>query len=258
MTGTSAAGAVKSADRTLTILEYLANSPTRKSQVEMATDLNIPRSSLHGLLATLRARRWIGADDTGLRFGIGSRALLVGTAYLATDEMISLSAPHLDELSRRLGETIHMGCLDGDRIIYLAKRDAIYPLRLVSAVGVRLPAYATALGKAILSELEPDALAALLPGELERITPSTLTRDQLVVELQQIKRVGYAIDREESTTGVQCYGVAIGPRDPADHGISCSVPLARLNLGVERTVIDALQNVAYDLRAVATSVQSAS
>ena len=94
-------------------------------------------------------------DDTGSRFRLGMRALRVGAAYLDGDDTVGLIGGVLDELSRRFGETVHLGRLDGDQVVYLAKRESVHRLRLYSAIGRRLPAHATALGKALLAE-HPD------------------------------------------------------------------------------------------------------
>lgn len=239
--GQVSGGAVKSADRTLSILEYLASTGRKQSLGEIAVALGIPKSSLHGLLRTLTSRGWLSTDERGVLFGVGVRALLVGTSYTATDEMVRLSSDVLDRLVDELDETVHLGYLDGDQIVYLAKRDASHPLRLVSAIGVRLPATATALGKALLAQRPACELTAILPERLITMTASSIgTRDALLANLSEAGRLGYAVDNEESTPGVRCFAVAIGSRNPSDYAISCSVPLLRLDAESEQRIIAAL------------------
>ena len=81
---------VKSAGRALDVLEALADSPGRRSLMELARDLGIPKSSLHGILRTLAQRGWVETDETGTRFRLGLRALQVGAAYLAADDVVGL------------------------------------------------------------------------------------------------------------------------------------------------------------------------
>lgn len=140
--------AVKSADRALIVLEHLAQARSPRSLAEIADALEIPRSSLHGLLRTMAGRGWLAVEDAdgGVKYRIGAQALTVGASFLLSDDIVTRSAPLLDELSMELGETVHLGVLEGAEVVYLAKRDARHNLRLVSGVGVRLPAYATALG----------------------------------------------------------------------------------------------------------------
>ena len=166
---------VKSAGRTLDLLELLADQPRPWTLVDLARQLGIPKSSLHGLLRTLIGRGWVHTDGTGTRFRLGMRALRVGAAYLDGDDTVGLIGGVLDELSRRFGETVHLGRLDGDQVVYLAKRDSVHRLRLYSAIGRRLPAHATALGKALLAEHPDQQAEAMVSWPLARLTPQTVT-----------------------------------------------------------------------------------
>lgn len=240
---------VKSADRTLDVLEALAASPDRPTLGELARRLGIPKSSLHGVLRTLQARNWVRADETGTRFGLGLRALRVGAAYVEADDAVTLLAPVLDDLAARFGETVHLGRLDGSDIVYLAKRESVHPLRLFSAIGRRLPAHATALGKALLAAHDDDALTRLLPTPLPRLTPHTLTDPAaLRADLLATRAAGYAVDREENSEGIICVAVAVPVRRlgqatgqvPID-AISISVPMSRHSDGLQARIATALR-----------------
>jgi len=220
---------VKSADRTLEILEALADSG-RRTLGELSRTLNIPKSSLHGILRTMAQRGWVETDPTGTRFGLGLKALQVGSAYLDTDDVVGLLGGILDELAAAFGETVHLGRLDGPDVVYVAKRESIHPLRLFSAIGRHLPAHATALGKVLLAERGSDDLAARLPEPLPRLTRHTIVdRARLADELVEIQARGYAVDREENTDGIVCVARAVPVRAPATDAISISVPAARMD-----------------------------
>ena len=233
---------VKSAGRTLDLLELLADQPRPWTLVDLARELGIPKSSLHGLLRTLTARGWVRTDDTGSRFRLGMRALRVGAAYLDGDDTVGLIGGVLDELSRRFGETVHLGRLDGDQVVYLAKRDSVHRLRLYSAIGRRLPAHATALGKALLAE-HPDAEAdRLVKGPLARLTPNTVTdRAAFHTALAQVRAQGFAVDREENAEGINCIAMAVPLAAPALDAVSVSVPVARLTADLEASIVAALR-----------------
>ena len=133
--------------RTVELLEYLAarhDNPARLREISDALDM--PRSSAHALLRTLVAQGWVRSDASGTLYGIGIRALLVGTSYLDSDPYLPLITPFLDDLRQDLDETFHLGRLDGTDIVYLATRESKQYNRIQSRVGRRLPAYATALG----------------------------------------------------------------------------------------------------------------
>ena len=240
-----ATGSVKSADRALSILEHLASTSEPQSLGDIAKSLDIPKSSLHGLLRTMQNRGWVQPDGSGLRYWIGPHALTVGASYLARDRFVASTTQILDELSLQLGETVHLGSLDGPDIVYLAKRDARHSLRLVSGIGVRLPAYATALGKVLLSELPPSAVGNHLLLPLKRLTPHTIVDvDAFAADLEAARSRGYAIDEQESTEGVRCFAVALGSTGPRTHAISCSVPLARLDSEFQAHVVSSLRQAA--------------
>ncbi|WP_432993767.1 IclR family transcriptional regulator [Dactylosporangium sp. CA-233914] len=233
---------VKSAGRTLDLLELLADQPQPWTLVDLARALDIPKSSLHGLLRTLTSRGWVRTDDTGTRFRLGMRALRVGAAYLDGDDTVGLLGGVLDELSRRFGETVHLGRLDGDQVIYLAKRESAHRLRLYSAIGRRLPAHATALGKALLAEHPDQAADRMLTWPLPRLTPNTVTdRRTFHTALAAVRAAGYAVDREENTEGIMCIAMAVPLATPAVDAVSISVPLTRLQPDLETAIVAALR-----------------
>jgi DNA-binding IclR family transcriptional regulator len=241
---------VKSADRTLEVLEVLAASPARRGLVELARELDIPKSSLHGILRTMIARGWVETDATGTRFGLGVRALEVGGAYLDADDVIGTVSGILDDLSALFGETVHLGRLDGSHVVYLAKRESVHPLRLFSAIGRRLPAHATALGKALFADRTDAEVDSLLTWPLLRLTRHTITEpDALHAELAATRARGYAVDHEENSEGIACFAVAAPLRRPALDAISISVPLARVDADTETTTTSALRQAVSQLRA---------
>ncbi|MEV0127870.1 IclR family transcriptional regulator [Dactylosporangium sp. NPDC050688] len=239
---------VKSAGRTLDVLEVLADRPRAWTLVDLARELGIPKSSLHGLLRTMTARGWVRADETGTRFRLGMRALQVGAAYLDGDDSVAVVSGVLDELSRRLGETVHLGRIDGDQIVYLAKRDSTHRLRLYSAVGRRLPAHATALGKALLAQHPDGDVDRMLRFPLQRLTAGTVTqRGELHRALAEVRAAGYAVDREENAEGIMCFAMAVPLTDPATDAVSVSVPTTRMSAEVERRVVGALTELVQPL-----------
>ncbi|RXS80272.1 IclR family transcriptional regulator [Streptomyces sp. TM32] len=232
---------VKSAVRTVELLEYFAGRPGMHSLASVQEAVGYPKSSLYMLLRTLVDLGWIETDATGTRYGIGVRALLVGTSYLDGDEVVAAARASLDRLSDDTTETIHLARLDGTHVVSLATRQSPHHLRPFTRVGRRLPAHSTALGKALLATHTDDQVRSLLPPTLTRMTERTRTdREQLIEELHTVRAQGYAVDREENTLGLCCFGVALPSRAPARDALSCSVPMARLTPAHEQMIKDAL------------------
>lgn len=236
---------VKSTERTLAVLEHLAVAEEPVTLSRMARDLGVPKSSLHAILRTMQRRGWVETDPTGSTFGLGVRATLAGASYVDSDDVVGVAGDALDWLVESLGETVHLGRLDGADIVYLAKRECAHPLRMFSAVGRRLPAYSTALGKALLAGLPADRLDAHLPATLEALTGRTVTdRYTLGAELRATGQRGYARDDEENSEGIRCLAVPLGTADPPEDALSCSIPVVRFDEARVDEVVAALREAA--------------
>ncbi|WP_091368374.1 IclR family transcriptional regulator [Actinokineospora alba] len=221
---------VKSAERTVRILETLAASPTWLTISDLQELMGYPRSSLHALIRTLRELKWVEADDTGTKFGVGPHALLSGTAYLDRDPALHYAYQAMEDLRAEIGYTIHYARRDEAHVLYLASRESRDSMRLISRVGRRLPAYITALGQALLAQLTPAEVAAIVPEELEQHTPHSLPdREALFAELDLVRSRGWAYEREQGTEGVACVAVAVDYRIPATDAISCSMPADKVD-----------------------------
>lgn len=224
---------VKSAQRTVRIIETLAASPTRLTISQLQELVGYPRSSLHALMRTLRDLKWVEADESGTSFGIGPHALMSGTAYLDKDPALPFAYETLEDLRAELGYTIHYARRDDSHVLYLASRESRDSVRIFSRVGRRLPAHLTALGQAMLAQLTTEEVDALLPEQLERFTPHTIVdRAALHHELDEIRTRGFAVEHEQGSPGVACIAAVVEYRIPATDAISCSMP-AGLAVGDE-------------------------
>lgn len=220
---------VKSAARTVELLEMLAGEPRAMTLTEIASRLSVPISSVHQLLRTLVARGWLATGEMSGGYTIGVRALMTGMSFLERDPVVQAMKPILAMLRSELNETIHLARLDGARVIYLMSRESENQLRTVSRVGQSLPAHTTALGKAALATLTNEELRERLPAVLEQITPNTFgTLDCLIAELETTRVRGWALEREENTPGTACVAAAIHGA-PGNYAVSCSIPLFRLS-----------------------------
>lgn len=226
--GAVPARTVKSAERTLVILETLGTARGPVSVTDLHRQTGYPRSSLHQLLHTMADAGWIQFTDDASGVEIGYRALIVGTSYLDRDGAVQRATRTLELIRDASGYTAHYARLQGANVIYLATREASESHRLTSRVGRQLPAHATALGKALLAELTPDEVSAVLPaGQLPGLTINSVTdAADLAEQLEETRARGYSIEREENTLGVSCVSAVVPYRIPATDAISCSIPLA--------------------------------
>lgn len=245
---------VKSAQRALSILELLSRSERPLTFAEIGTALGYPRSSLFGLLKTLHDRHWLELAGDQHAYRLGVRTLEAGNAYLRSIDLVQLARPRMEHVCHMLDETVQLAVLEGRYNVYLGKVDGTQHLRLASAVGRRLEAHATALGKMLLAGLTNDELDRLLTGvELERFTPQTITSlPALKNEITRTRDHGYAVDNEEHTRGVRCVAVPI--RNHAGRtvaAISVSFPTVRFteekDHQARQLLLDASLNISREL-----------
>jgi DNA-binding IclR family transcriptional regulator len=203
---------VKSAERTVRILEALAASPTRLTLGQLQERMGYPRSSLHALVRTLRELKWLEADETGSAFGVGPHALLSGTAYLDRDPALPYAYEAMEDLRSETGYTVHYARRDEGNVLYLASRDTRD--HAVPRVGRKLPADATALGLALLAQLTTEEVSRLSPSASHPV-------------LETVRNQGWAFEREQSRPGVACVAAAVDYRIPATDAISCALPADR-------------------------------
>jgi len=203
---------VRAVDKALRILESLGRESGDLGLVELSRELTIEKSTLHRLLGTLEARGFVRRDPLSLRYSLGIRMLELGTAVTARSALGRAAAPVLDRLAVRSRQTVNLAVLDGDEILYVAKRESPEPLRLTVEVGRRLPAHCTALGKAMLG-FRPAAEVRRLFGRrkrLRRFTPNTITDPRELIEhLKEILGTGVAVDREELVPGLRCLAAPV-------------------------------------------------
>ena len=246
--GSSLAPAVT---RAAAILDALAESPAVPTPLsDLARRLGLPKSSVANICAALVEANFVRRAGAG--FLLGRRLAELGGAYLGTVDQVQEFYDLADRLPVASEETTQMALLDGVEVTYVARHDGRQPIRLASEIGRRLPASCTALGKAALASLEPADLAERLRGveTLPVLTPNSHRRvADLLDDLDEIRRRGYAVDNEETAEGIICLGVAIPQRRPGDGLYALSVTLlkARADPARREALVADLQRLARQL-----------
>lgn len=239
---TGGAPRVKSADRTVELLELLAASPDRRTLVELSRDLEIPKSSMHGLLHTLVQRGWVETDTAGSRYGLGLQALQTGTAYLYNDRAIRRLTPVVDRLHHDLATTVQLGRLVGGYVVCLLTREQAGARPMLPA-GRRTPAHATALGRVVLARIavgNRTALTRMLPLTAAS-APADL--DALEDDLIQTAERGHAVDRGP---GGCCVAVGAPPKLGPYDAIGVALEDQRLTDSYTDTIAEAVKAAISD------------
>jgi DNA-binding IclR family transcriptional regulator len=217
-----------SVDKALVLLRLLSRAQQPVRFTELQIESGIPRSTLHSLLGSLEVADFVRRSAAGYEISIA--AFEIGTAVRAPASLRSAAAPLLDELYAEHRESCHFGMFHQGDVIYLDRRDSTHALRYATRVGDRKPAYATALGKAMLALDSDDEAKAYYPDGFQRLTPQTITsRSGFLDGLAIARRRGYSTESEESTPGVCCIGVA-SRRALVTYGLSITVPVQRARI----------------------------
>jgi IclR family transcriptional regulator, KDG regulon repressor len=234
-------GHVKSADRTLAILDLLTQHQDGLTLLEIQTRLGLPKSSTYALLVTMANRGFLEQDPETRRFRVGIRLWQAGQSYVAVTDLEKVALPYMEELRDQLNETVQLATLDGIDNVYIAKVDPDQQLRLASRVGARLPAYATGIGKALLSQLDDGELVRRFAGvDFVRYTPNTIQSLRTLLDaVSETRARGYATDNSEYTPGVVCVAASVRrPRGLSGAALSVSIPEVRKTSGLMESAIN--------------------
>jgi DNA-binding IclR family transcriptional regulator len=244
-------GTVKSAERTLRILEHIAQHG-HATFMDLVNELQLPRSSTHGLLATLSEMSWVRYDEHRKHFVLGVKAWQISQSASDPESLIRVAKPEMQRVTELTEETVQLAILDGAENVYLAITDSPHPMRLASSVGKRLSAHATGVGKALLSLLpDEEAERRIRSMALPRRTEHTITDpERLLAAVREARERGYATDNEEFVEGCVCIAVPIAASAEvgAECAISVTVPISRRREGWPEQHLEALRTARTVIR----------
>jgi DNA-binding IclR family transcriptional regulator len=220
----------RAVERAFDVLTVLADEPGGATLAELTRATGVPGSTLLGILGSLRDRKTV--KDDGKRYMLDVGVLQLGQAYSAGVDVAATFAPIGRRLRAVLDETVQLGVLSGGEAVYIARHESTQPVRLVALVGRRLPAHASAVGKALLAQLDDAELPSLLGEEpLARLADNTITTyAELRRDLGAIRERGYAESREECISGLHCMSAPVFDHSGrAVAAISVSAPRFRMD-----------------------------
>lgn len=216
---------------TLRIIEIL-NLISSKRQgcrlSELSAGLGIPMGTLSPIMHTLRENKYLSFDEQTQTYSLGIRLFEIGSRYMQCSNSFEDMTVIMQEMVQRCGETVHLAVLDGPNVLYVAKVDSTEPIRMYSAIGKRLPAYSTAVGKALMADYTEEDLHRLYPEGLQALTGHTITDfSVLAAQLQEVRKKKLAYEREESNEMICCTACPIFKNGAAVAAMSITIPLFR-------------------------------
>nr|WP_144451072.1 IclR family transcriptional regulator [Halalkalibacter nanhaiisediminis] len=222
---------VKSVDRALRIITLVSQSKEGRGVTELATHLDLNKSSIYKLLTTLVSHGFIEQDIETKKYRLGYKYLELSAILLESIDLRSQAKTFLEELESYTNEVIHLVVFDQGEVIYIEKLEGNETLRTHSKVGRRASMHCTSVGKVILAHLPEQEVSAILnKNGMEKRTENTITdKESLLTELRKIRNQGYGVEIQENETGITCIAAPIfDNRGRIAAAISVSGPSIRM------------------------------
>jgi IclR family transcriptional regulator, KDG regulon repressor len=203
---------VTSLDKALLILELLIDQGRDLSITEICQKLGMVKGTVHRVLSTLVARKFIQQNSKTKMYGLGVRTLEIGMDSKKERFLRIAMAPFLMELYETCGETVNAAVWEYNGIRYIYRLESESLLRISTTAGARFPGYCCATGKILLSYFSNEDIRQVysLNTSLKKYTQNTISSvDKLIQEIEKVRIRKVAVDDEEALMGVYCVAAPV-------------------------------------------------
>jgi len=201
---------VQALDRAFAVLDLLGESDTPLGLAQVASSLQLHKSTAHRFLMVLERHHMVERTSGG-KFRLGLRLFDFGNRAIEQYDLRERAQPHLRRLVAETEETAHLCILEQTRVIYIDKIEPAHSVRMITRIGASNPVHCTSVGKAILAFLPEERINDIVRRtRFERFTNRTIsTPEALRAEIEKTRRRGYAVDDEELEEGLRCIAVPL-------------------------------------------------
>lgn len=201
---------LSSVSNALRILKSFSTfKPTLKVS-ELSESLGLAKSTISRLLSTLAHEGFVVKDKKTGAYRLGISVLTLGGIVTNELEIHNEASPVMHKLVSETGETAHLAVLDGLSTIYIHKEECNHPVRILTHLGRKNPAYCTSSGKVLLAYDEKNLVEEIISQGLRKYTANSISEpEKLLEELRVIRERGYAISTEELTEGTRSVAAPI-------------------------------------------------
>ncbi|MBN8938313.1 MAG: IclR family transcriptional regulator [Rhizobiales bacterium] len=227
-----AGGSVQALDRGLTLLALLAEEDGL-TLTELSRRSGVSGSTVHRVLLTLESRGFVLHDMERGHWLVGVEAFKIGSAFLRNRRIASMGRTTMRALMEATGETVNLGIEDNGEVVFISQVESHDTLRAFFRAGSRGAMHSSGVGKALLAEFPEHRVRQICGARrLTRFTEQTRTDlGQLLRELEEGRRRGWALDDEERTVGMRCVAAPIfNEHGEVIAGVSISGPAVRVTL----------------------------
>ncbi|MEA9984454.1 MULTISPECIES: IclR family transcriptional regulator domain-containing protein [Subtercola] len=207
------AGFVQSLARGLSVIRVFGHDTPLMTLSEIARATGLTRATSRRFLLTLIELGYVRTD--GKTFALTAKVLELGFSYLSGITLPEIAQPHLEALSRSVGESTSAAIIDGPDIVYIVRVPTHRIMTVGINLGTRLPAYATSMGRVLLAGLSPADLASYLHDvKLRALTERTVgSENALTAELDKVRSNGWAVVDQELEPGLRSIAVPLSGPD---------------------------------------------
>ena len=219
---------------------------------ELSQRIMMSKSTVYRFLQTMKTLGYVNQEGESDKYTLSLKLFELGGKALGYQDLIQIADAQMHRLGKLTKETLHLGTLDEDSVVYLHKIDSEYNLRMYSRIGRRCPLYSTGLGKVMMAWLPEEEVRSMLANvTFERFTEHTLANiDEVLTELVRVRELGYAEDNEENEHGLRCFAVPIYNRmGRIITGLSLSLPSVRFEESKRAELISLLHEAAGHISA---------
>lgn len=239
--------------KAISIINLLADHEDYMSLTEISSGLGLSMSTAHHIITSLKIDRFVDQNPETRKYGIGLRLYEIGLSNNYYHMLAVTAGPVLEKMSAETGESSNLAVLIDGQITYIAQRQSSQMMKTFVQLGKRSPVHCTGVGKVLISEHAPEEIEKIVKNYgLRKYTSRTITTlERLLNELEQVRRNGYAIDREEREDGVTCIACPVlNSTGKIIAALSISGPTLRIKAGNFQDKVEMLKKHAQSLSAM--------
>jgi DNA-binding IclR family transcriptional regulator len=197
--------------KAMRVLKMIVSAPRNPGISEIASTLQLAKSTTHGILAALEESGWVLRDPVTRKYTCGHTVRHIGELASVRIPLVSQARPYLEKLARDIYEDVFLGIFTGHHILILDQVESAKELKVTARPGTRLPMFAGALGKMFLAYQDREMIQrALRTTKIPQYTPNTVTDPaQFLRDLEQVREAGIALDYEEYMPNMRAVCVPI-------------------------------------------------
>jgi len=205
---------VRAVERAIDILLCFTRKEPTRSLTQIAETIQMSKTTVHRLLATLESKRFITRDKVTGHYRLGFRFIEMASLVLQDVDLHRWARPYLKALSEECGETVDLSILEGSHVMYLDVIESPQRVKIAAAAGQHLPAVFTASGKALLAFMSNEQVRKIIEQNLaESTNRQNASIDYILEDLKLTAQRGYAIAMQEYEEDINAVAAPIFDAD---------------------------------------------